>query len=205
MKLFGVIGDGAGKYHCAKCYTMIQKEKWQGEEREKKNMKLDKVFSGRVFDVFRKEVFHPEHGIQTREIVHHPGAVAIAPMLSDTEIVLVRVFRGAIGQFFWEIPAGTREPEETAIYCANRELNEETGYKASKMMIMGVIYPSPGYTDEGIIIYKAEHLTPTYDKIDDEVTEVKVVTLGQAVEMIEKDEISDAKTIIGIGFVRMGR
>jgi len=169
-------------------------------------VKLEKVFNGRVFDVFRKEVFHPERGILEREIVHHPGAVAIVPMLSDTEIVLVRQFRAAAGQFFWEIPAGIIEPGEKHIDTACRELKEETGYDASKIFLMGVIYPSPGYTDEGIVIYRASGLIEGEQELDgEEAIEVEVFTLGQIVEMIENDEILDAKTLCGIQFMRMGR
>jgi ADP-ribose pyrophosphatase len=157
------------------------------------------IYAGKIFDVFVEEVTLPNGAIKKREVVRHPGAAAMVPLLDDGKVVLVKQYRHAVGKFIWEIPAGTLEAGEDAMTCAHRELVEEIGYEATHLEKITEILPAPGYTDEHIHIFVATGLTLVDQNLeDDEVLEVEVVPLGGAMEMILKGEIQDAKSIVGI-------
>jgi len=157
------------------------------------------IHEGRRFDFLQDEVELPS-GLRTRrEIVRHPGAVAIVPVLPDGRIVLVRQYRYAAGKPLLEIPAGTLEEGEDPVECARRELIEETGYEASDLKEILSCYMAPGYSDEVIHFYEAHGLREVgASPEEDESIEVEVSELGQIVRMIEENVIEDAKTIIGI-------
>lgn len=134
-----------------------------------------------------------------REILHHPGSVAIVPLLGEDKIVLIKQFRYAARDFIWEIPAGTLEENETTCQCAQRELKEETGYHARELKEMINFYPTPGVSSEIIYIFKAWGLRKTEaDREEDEFIEQEIFTIKKALELIERNEIIDAKTIIGL-------
>jgi len=112
---------------------------------------------------------------------------------------LIKQYRHAVGQFVWEIPAGTLEPNEAPLDCARRELVEETGYKATNLDKIAEILPAPGYTDEHIHIFLATGLKSSGQKLeDDEVLEIQPTAFDTALEMIVQGEIQDAKTITGL-------
>lgn len=134
-----------------------------------------------------------------REILHHPGAVAIVPVLQKDRIILIRQFRYAAGDFLWEIPAGTLEKNETIYQCARRELKEEVGYRARQLKRMVSFYPTPGVSSEVIYIFKASDLVKTRSQREkDEFMETKFFTFKEAIGLIKKGKIIDAKTIIGL-------
>jgi ADP-ribose pyrophosphatase len=109
-----------------------------------------------------------------------------------------------VGQFLWEVPAGTINTGESPIECAKRELPEEVGYRARSFRELGEIIPVPGYSDEHIHIFLATGLTPGLQNLDaDEVLDVKPVPLQETLEMIKRGEIRDAKTIISLFFTVM--
>ena len=117
---------------------------------------------------------------------------------------MIRQYRHAVGQFIWEVPAGTINPGESPIECAKRELPEEVGYRARVFRKLGEIFPVPGYSDEHIHIFWATGLTPGRQNLDaDEVLDVKPIPLEEALEMITKGEIRDAKTIIALFFTKL--
>ena len=161
------------------------------------------IHEGRNFRSLQDEVELPS-GLRTyRDIVRHPGAVAIVPVLPDGRIVLVRQYRYAIGKPLLEIPAGTLEDGEDPLECARRELREETGYEASELKAMLSCYMAPGYSDEIIHFYVARGLTKVgMSPEEDESIEVEVSELGEIVRMIEENVIKDAKTIIGIRYLK---
>lgn len=157
------------------------------------------LHEGRHFSFLRDEVELP-NGLKTyRDIVRHPGAVAIVPVLPDGRIVLVRQYRYAAGKPLLEIPAGTLEEGEDPLECARRELIEETGYEASELTAILSCYMAPGYSDEVIHFYEARGLREVgMSPEEDESIEVEVSEIGEIIRMIEENIIEDAKTIIGI-------
>ena len=157
------------------------------------------VYSGRVVDFSVEKVALPDGSEITREVVRHPGAVAIVPLLSPREVVLIKQFRYSAGKTLWEIPAGTLEPGETPTACAERELTEETGYRAGKIVPMGGFYTSPGFCTEFLHLFLALELEHRGLKLDsDERIEVHPMDLKEAFDKIENGEIVDAKTIVGL-------
>lgn len=157
------------------------------------------LYNGKLFDVMLEKVTLPNGAVKDREIVRHPGAAAMVPLLDDGKVVLISQYRHAVGKFLWEIPAGTLEPDEDAIECARRELVEETGYEAARFDKLAEILPAPGYTDEHIHIFLASGLRSVEQRLeDDEVLESRPTPFETAIEMITKGEIQDAKTIAGL-------
>lgn len=157
------------------------------------------VKQGRVFRLFSENITLPNGVTVEMEIIRHPGAAAIVPLMDDGTILLLRQYRHAVGGYVWEIPAGTLEPGEDARRCAWRELTEETGYTAQAIEKLTEITPLPAYSDERIHIYLATGMTEAEQKLDeDELLFVHRVTLKRAVAMIASGEIQDAKTIAGL-------
>lgn len=154
---------------------------------------------GRVFEL-RAETHRLADGRRlTVDAVRHPGAAAIVPLNHDGRILLLRQFRCVLNATIWEIPAGTLEPGEDPLEAARRELAEETGRSAARWESLGAVTPVPGYGDEVVHLYLARDLAPAPGRLDpDEILEVEAVAWEQALEMIDRGEIQDAKTITGI-------
>lgn len=154
---------------------------------------------GRVFEMYAENITL-ENGVTTTiDVLRHPGAAAIVPMLDPETLILIRQYRHAVGEFIWEIPAGTLDPGETPMDCARRELIEETGFSAKTWEALGPIVPVPGYSDERIHLYLATDLTPAAQHLDgDEVLAVHHIGLGEVLEMVFSGRIMDAKTITGL-------
>ena len=157
------------------------------------------LHQGRVFRLVN-ETYSLANGVTSdMDFIQHPGAAAMVPMLNQSEVVLIKQYRHAIREFIWEIPAGTIDPEESAIHCAKRELIEEIGYSANDWHQLGTITPLPGYSDERIHIFLASELQPANQNLDDdELLNVHSMELSKALEMIFSGEIQDGKTISGL-------
>jgi len=161
--------------------------------------KITPVYEGRIFNVVLEEVTLPNGATKKREIIRHPGAAAMVPLLEDRRVVMVKQYRHAVGRFVWEIPAGTLEPGEDPLTCARRELVEEIGYEAGRLEKITEILPAPGYTDEHIHVFLATGLTPAEQQLeDDEVLDVEFVPFETALGMVRRGEIQDAKSIVGL-------
>lgn len=134
-----------------------------------------------------------------RHIVIHPGAVAVLPVLNDGRIVLIRQYRAAVDKVLIEIPAGTLEPNEAPISTARRELIEETGYAAQTIEPVMSFYTSPGFVREEMFLFKATELIagPT-DMEDGEKIEPLPVTMDEAMNLVARGEVRDAKTLIAL-------
>lgn len=155
------------------------------------------VYRGKILNLRADEV-SVKNGASVREIVEHNGGSAIY-CEKDGKVLLVKQFRYAYGQDLWEIPAGKREKGEDAAITAARELEEECGVRAGKMTFMFSFYPSPGYTNEIINVYRAQDLTEgTRHQDDDEDVSVHWIDKQKINQMIESGEIKDGKTLLAL-------
>jgi ADP-ribose pyrophosphatase len=154
---------------------------------------------GRVFDL-TVETVRFESGFQLEmEIVRHPGAAAVVPIDTDDFVVMLKQYRHAVGQYIWEIPAGTLDADEKPLACAQRELIEETGFRAESWEALGALTPVPSYSDEKIHLFLARQLLPATQKLEqDEILQVHKLPWQEAVRMVLDGRIEDAKTIAGI-------
>lgn len=134
-----------------------------------------------------------------RDVVLHPGAVAILPLLDADRVCLLWNQRPVLGMTLWEIPAGTLEPNEPPAEAAVRELAEETGYRAGKWTKLTELIPSPGVLSEVIHLFLAEELTPGPMQLEaDETIEPKTVPFQEALSWAMDGTIRDAKTLIAL-------
>ena len=154
------------------------------------------------FRVVRETVTTGAGKTKTREIVRHPGACVIVPLLDDGRVCLIRNWRIAVGQTLIELPAGTLEPPEPPHVTAERELIEETGYRAKKIEFLHAFFLSPGILDEKMHLYLATGLTAGETAREEgEEIENWHVPFDEAIAMIFRGEIQDAKTIVGLLWV----
>jgi ADP-ribose pyrophosphatase len=164
------------------------------------------VFQGRKIAVQQCQVTFPSGHQGQRELVEHPGAVVVVAVDAAGRLVLLRQYRFAVGQWLWEVPAGTLEPDEPPIETARRELIEETGYRAGRLEPLLKFFTTPGFTNERIEVFLATGLTAGDAAPEPgEEIEVHLVALPEAMAMIERGEIQDAKTIASILRYAMGR
>lgn len=141
----------------------------------------------------------PNGDTATREVIEHPGAVAVIALTGGGELLMVRQYRHATGEVLLEIPAGKRDPGESPLACAQRELEEETGYRAKQWRLLFSYYTTPGFSDELLYIIQASDLEKGEAHTDEEeFIEVVTVPVPEALDMVYRGEIRDAKTIIGI-------
>lgn len=159
----------------------------------------EKIFDGCVISLYRDTVSLPNGKVATREVVRHKGAACIVPITDDGNILAVRQYRYALGQVTLEIPAGKLDPDESPEVCALRELAEETGMTARKLIPLGKLYSSVGFCDEVIYMYAALGLS-SHDLSPDEDEFLNLIRIPteKFEEMILKDEITDAKTIAAV-------
>ena len=157
------------------------------------------VFKGRVFQVRTDTVIEPGGVRATRDLVVHPGSVVVLPERRDGRILLVRQYRHSVGNFLWELVAGRKEPGESPVRAARRELAEETGYAARRLRKLLDVFPTPGFASERMWVYLAEGLTAgRATPEDDERIEPRWFTLAQADTMIRTGRLRDAKSVAGI-------
>ena len=153
----------------------------------------------RRFDVVRRSYRTDDGYPHEREIIQHPGAVAVIPRLDDGRICLIENFRVAVGQTLIELPTGTREPGEDPAATAVRELREETGYAAGKVQWLHAFWISPGILNERMHLYLATELTKSERQLDEgEQITNRIVTWDEAEELLRNGGIEDAKTLIGL-------
>lgn len=161
-------------------------------------MTEDVAWTGRIFNVNRLQVELPDGRRALRDVVRHPGAVAIVALTEEGRICLVRQYRTALGRVTVEIPAGKLAAGEDPLECANRELLEETGMVAEKMAFLTTIASSDGFCDELIHIYMATGLTfAKSSPDDDEFINVDLVEVSELVDAVLDGRIEDAKTVVG--------
>lgn len=158
-----------------------------------------RVYTGRLLRLRVDEVRLPNGRITRREIVVHRGAVVIAALDDQGQIPLVRQYRKAVERTLLELPAGTLEVGENPEDCAFRELQEETGYRADTLKTLATFYTAPGYSDEHLYLYLATGLHREHvESAEDEFIEVVLLPLDDALDLVRRGEICDAKSIAGL-------
>ncbi|MCM2264319.1 MAG: NUDIX hydrolase [Desulfuromonadales bacterium] len=162
------------------------------------------VFAGRIFSVHLETHVLPDGRSAEFELVRHPGGAAVLPVLDDGRLVLLRQFRPAAGGMIWEIPAGRLEPGEDPADCVVRELQEEAGYRAGKLEPLGEMFPTVGFCTERIYLFLARDLIPVPQSLepDEEHLEVVPLAAAEALALIDRGEIPDAKTQLALLLAR---
>lgn len=161
--------------------------------------RVQTVYRGRIVNLDLEVVRLPNGAEVTLEIIHHSGAAAVVPLLPDNRVVLIYQYRHAAGGYIWEVPAGRLEPGELPETCARRELAEEVGYRAGHLEKLGMIWTTPGFCDEKIHLFLGRDLTPCPVNHEvDEILEIREKPLEEALSMIGRGEICDAKTVVSL-------
>jgi ADP-ribose pyrophosphatase len=166
-----------------------------------------RVWQHRFLDAHLDEVRFPDGSLGEQVLIHHPGAAAVVPLLSDPkgedpQILLIRQYRYAVGGPLWEVPAGRLESGEAPIDCARRELLEETGCRCEHLEPLTWLWTTPGFTNEKIYLFAATGLTQGEAAREaDEFMEVVPTPLSEVLRLIQRGEITDAKTMVAILYV----
>jgi ADP-ribose pyrophosphatase len=163
-------------------------------------MATREIYRGRIVHLTTEDVELPNGHRLTLEIVRHPGAAAVAALDSEGRVTLLRQYRHAVAQYLWEVPAGTLDAGEDPEACAARELREEAGLTAERLLWAGSIVTCPGFCDEVIHLFVATGLTRVGSALaaDEVIDATRTVPLAQALDMIAAGEIRDAKTIAAL-------
>jgi ADP-ribose pyrophosphatase len=164
-----------------------------------KLLNSETLYQGKVFRLQRDTVIEPGGVRAERDIIVHPGSVVVMPVFEDGRVLLIRQYRHSVGEFLWELVAGRKEPGETPVAGAHRELLEETGYTARRMRKLMCVVPTPGFVNEWMWIFAAQGLTQgKAQPEEDEKITARKFTLKQAASMIENGTLRDAKSICGL-------
>ncbi len=168
-------------------------------EQPPQTLSQETVFSGRIIEARVDTLLMPDGSTITREVVAHPGAVAIVPIDADDNALLVRQYRHAVGERLLEIPAGVIERGESPDDTAQRELQEEIGFASLDLRALGGVYSAPGFCDEFLYLYIARDLTPSRLPGDeDEDISVERIPMSRVDRLIRLGEIQDAKSVAGL-------
>lgn len=167
-----------------------------------------RAYTGRVISLDVDEVRFPDGNVGKLEMIRHPGASAVVPLLteegsdkpaSDPMVLLIHQYRYAAEGYLYEVPAGRLDPGEVPAQCAVRELKEETGYDAERVEHLITMFTTPGFTDEKIHLFVATGLRAGEShRESDEFLELTPVRLSVAIAMIASGEIQDAKTALAL-------
>jgi ADP-ribose pyrophosphatase len=164
-----------------------------------RRLKSESVYEGRFLKVRRDEIRLPSGKIAHREHVLHPGAVMIVPIADDGQLVLERQHRYPIDRVLLEFPAGKLDPDETTLHCAQRELREETGFRAREWAYAGRMHNAPAYSNEFIEIWFARGLVAGPQQLDDgEFLEVLTMTEAALLAQVDSGEFTDAKSMVAL-------
>lgn len=166
----------------------------------------EQVYRGKFLDVRCDTIALPDGDTATREYIVHPGAVMVVPLLDDGRLVLERQYRYPLGRVLIEFPAGKIDPGESMLRCAQRELAEETGYRATEWARAGVIHNACAYSTEGIELWFARGLTLGERQLDHgELIDLLLLPEAELDALAARGEITDAKTLIGLQWLQRWR
>ena len=167
-------------------------------EKSERKISSEKLYEGKIISLYVDEVKCPNGDTALREYVKHPGGVCVLPII-DNKVIMERQYRYVYGKDIFELPAGKIEKGEKPEIAAIRELEEETGYSTDKLISLGEIYPSVGYTDEIIRLFLATDLKKTKRHLDeDEFIDLDYVPIEVLENQIKNGEIRDAKTVVAV-------
>lgn len=159
----------------------------------------EQVYRGHFLDVRRDQVRLPDGGTAQREYIVHPGAVMVVALLDDGRLVVERQWRHPLARVMLEFPAGKIDPGEPPFECAIRELNEETGYRATEWARAGILHNAIAYSDEGIEVWFARGLTLGQRALDaGEFLDVITMAADELDALASRGDLTDAKTLIGL-------
>jgi 8-oxo-dGTP pyrophosphatase MutT (NUDIX family) len=163
------------------------------------------VYEGRIITLVKDTVAMPGGGDSLREVVRHPGAVAIVALDDDGDVVLLRQYRHPVGGYLWELPAGLRDEDgEPPLETARRELAEEVQLAAERWSLLTTTFSTPGFCDEQVLVYLAEGLsavdrpegfTVEHEELD---MQIERVPLADAVQRVFAGKIRNASAVIGL-------
>jgi len=166
--------------------------------------KTEYLYKGRIIKLRLDEVSLPNGKKSFREIVEHPGAVVVIPLLDDGRIAVIKQYRKPADEILIELPAGKIELNEDPLNCAKRELLEETSYKAKTLTKLTSFYTTPGFSNEFMYLYLAEGLIKEHMQLNqDEFLEVEFYSLEELMKMVLENKIKDGKTIIGLFWLKL--
>ena len=164
-----------------------------------KKLSSEEIFDGVAIHLFRDEILRPNGNKGVREVVRHPGAVCVIPITDEGEVIFVNQFRYALDRVTLEVPAGKLEKGEDPLEAGKRELEEECGIVADKVISLGEIYPTVAYCSEIIRMYAATGLRKTSQRLDEgEFLGVEKIKFSDALKMVMNGDIRDAKTVAAI-------
>lgn len=173
---------------------------------EEKTVQSEAIFKGKVISLQVDDVLLPNGKTAKREIVKHPGAVAIIALTADNKLVVVEQYRKALERSIIEIPAGKLEPGEKPELTARRELEEETGYGCHSLTLLQSFYTSPGFADELIHVFLAQDLYEIEERAamdEDEFVELLEISLEEAQQFVTEQKILDAKTAFAVQWLQL--
>ncbi len=159
----------------------------------------EKSWRGVFLEVVTEDIELPNGKRIEIDIVRHPGAAAIVPFVSEDDVLMIRQYRHATKGVLWEIPAGKMDPGEDPETCARRELEEEAGCRAGRLVALGPMWASPGFTDERIHLFAAFDLERVPQRLeDDEIIEIERMPFERALAMVFAGEVPDAKSALAL-------
>lgn len=173
---------------------------------EEKTIATKHIFSGNIISVQVDDVALPDGNQSKRELVKHPGAVAVIALTKDKRMIFVEQYRKPLERSLVEIPAGKIEPNEAPHITARRELEEETGYTAKTLTHITSFYTSPGFADEIIHLYYTDDIEALDEPVagdEDEFVERIFLTIEEVERFIQDQKIYDAKTMIAVQYVKL--
>ncbi|MFD1018571.1 NUDIX domain-containing protein [Thalassobacillus hwangdonensis] len=173
---------------------------------EEKTVETQEIYDGKVVKLQVDSVTLPDGATSKREIIKHPGAVAIIALTDDDKVVMVEQYRKPLEKSIVEIPAGKLEPGEEPHVTAKRELEEETGYTTDNLQYITSFYTSPGFADEIIYLYFTDELKQLKENVEgdeDEFVELLELSLEEAEKLVKEERVHDAKTAYALLYLRM--